>query len=82
VKISVTQEHIDKGERWSFHSCPLALAVTEASGNLAGVGTESIYPNWDKIGLTKITMPAEVANFRSRFDESSPVEPFEFEISI
>lgn len=84
TKIRVTEEHIANGIRSNTESCPVALAILDATGWNKGdvdVGGETIdrvegmFPNWN---FTHYHCPKKVQKFVDRFDEGKPVRPFSF----
>ena len=79
-KITVTQEHIDKGDVGSSHSCPVAIACKDAG---------LIDPCVDKLVISQelsdgavigIYTPIKVAEFIENFDAGKEVKPIEFEL--
>lgn len=76
IELSVTQEHIRKGQKEDACNCPIALALKEA------------LPNWQHVevdGDIRVTALDEefscdadeqMAAFIERFDEGLAVEPF------
>ena len=83
--ISVTQKHIDRARtlkhRVTYRACrdcPIAIAITEATGQRFYVGTTDY---WTK-DLKPIELPAEAVDFRQRFDYRQSVGPTEFELAI
>ncbi len=88
--IKVTQEHIDKGVRFSGSRCPIALAINDSKLHNCIVDQIRITfiqsTFWATIGLRayqyEVPTPKEVLDFISRFDGNVKVEPFEFELAI
>lgn len=80
MKIEVTQEHIDKGDRFSPSCCPLALAIKDATG-LYGVSVGADYVTRME-PYRFITLPRRAAGFRKAFDRAEKVKPFTFELDI
>ncbi len=80
MKIKLTQSHIDAGVKGDCGSCPVALAVMEATGaKEAGVAGGSMWIE----GYRLITStPAAIRDFIDAFDAGRPVEPFEFDIEL
>ena len=73
--IRVTQAHIDKGTPRSGDSCPVALAIDEATGlgiRVSGGLSDCL----SKSGQRK------VRKFTFNFDRGLPVEPFGFKLRI
>ena len=80
IKIQVTQEDIDKGERRSCTKCPLALAIAKAINyNNIAVGLK----RWSNDGYDWHDLPEKAIVFRILFDEfgSNGLSPFEFELT-
>jgi len=77
MKITVTQQHIDAGVRGSATSDPVSLALKEQAG------WEKAYVNVFGIQngqIKRYPLPEGMWEFMYRFDNSLPVEPFEFEL--
>jgi hypothetical protein len=79
LKIKVTQEHIDKGERKSERFCPVALALKEQTHERAFVLKENCYFLVRQYVPRKYPMPKEVEEFVSKFDKGEKVDPFSFD---
>lgn len=76
MKIEVTQEDIDVGERWNWTQNPVSLAIRRCVGTaLAVVDEEEIY--YDGID---IDTPEVVKGFIYDFNINNPVQPFTFEL--
>jgi hypothetical protein len=78
VKIYVTQDDINKGERQQCHLCPIARAVADALGvhsRLVEVTSYGI-----RAGGAHYKLPLDARDFMYAFDEGLTVEPFEFEL--
>lgn len=87
MKISVTQEHIDAGERGECGRCPVALAFGDAGFNVSvcPAYVEFYKADSNRHGGTFICrrpLPQEAGLFIYRFDKDGPgaVAPFEFEM--
>jgi hypothetical protein len=78
VRIEVTQAHIDKGERTSAFSCPIALALKDHGVPKPAVTYTYFYKSDES--EEQIYLPGKVCNFISAFDKGKPVEPFTFEL--
>lgn len=79
MKIKVTQEHIDRGTKKACSTCPVALALREATGMECEVSTTIAFlPNNDN----GIPLPIDAKDFIRRFDAGTLVQPFEFELPI
>ena len=79
MKITVTQEHIDNGDRGSCTHDPIALAMKDAGLEKGWAGPSGI--SW-KVGHKNYfaQTPRIVLDFMLAFDNKQPVEPFEFEV--
>jgi hypothetical protein len=75
--IDVKQEHIDKGRRTSASSCPIALAIVDATGKSAGV-TRDYIALYGFMSMRHYMPPKEAQDFIRKFDMQIPVEPFSF----
>jgi hypothetical protein len=78
MKITVTQEHIDKGIREDCTACPIALALRERGFDKYSVGRYAIYPNWGRRGAVGLSRAA--VRFTREFDQGLPVQPFSFNL--
>lgn len=78
MKIQVTQEDIDKGEKNLCHKCAIALAATRAFGKPMKAMRWRIE---DPATGKSFTTPKEVGTFMFRYDDGLPVKPFEFELA-
>lgn len=80
MKVTVTQEHIDNGERYSPHSCPIALAVGEDTSwiNRVSVGPGS-FAIQHVFSEERYFLPKEAMQFVKQFDSGKHVEPITFE---
>jgi len=77
MKVTVTQQHIDKGVKGSCGFCPIALAIKEA------FNTDYVLVASDlDIGesIRDFPTPEEVQQFYCDFDRGQPVQPFTFEL--
>lgn len=79
MKIEVTQKHIDYGKRWSTKSCPVALAIAEATGSRVRI---SPYRNIVHAMRQVLNIPEEATRFMDKFDVGLPVEPMTFELRV
>lgn len=80
MKISVTQEDIDKGERNECRRCPVALALARAGFSGWEVDAGTIFLPHST--AEPIRTPVEVTRFVLDFDEGLPVFPFTFELPV
>jgi hypothetical protein len=78
MKITVTQEDIDRGFRKSGGGCPVALALVRQTHDT------TVLVDCGKIMTAKgsISMPKRVKAFVSTFDKSEPVKPFSFSLPL
>ena len=87
-EIHVEQRHIDAGKRKSLCSCPVALALRDATGfePRVGVGRLELYD----IDHFKVLDKAydeyqdgrRVSEFVIRFDRCAQVSPFSFQLPV
>lgn len=83
MKVTVTQDHINRGTREKCRSCPIALAINDVP-NFSGafVGTE-LASFMHRYGGAQIkSLPNSAKIFISQFDQGAHVEPFEFELDF
>jgi hypothetical protein len=80
MKISVTQEHIDKGEvRCALH-CALVLAFNALGFDvMVEPASVSFYSSSGDF-LGELALPIEAQYFQIDFDKGKPVQPFAFEM--
>lgn len=80
IKIEVTQERINKGERQCGESCPIALALASVVGG--DVYVDGDVMRWtDEQDRAMIAGTPSIANaFIEAFDENLPVSPISFDI--
>jgi hypothetical protein len=76
MKIKVTQHNIDKGTPKYGTHCPVAHAITEATGRLSIVGRHSV---WFMGGDEHVELPCEAQYFIIAYDRGCDVSPFEFD---
>ena len=78
VKVSVTQDDINHGERRSCARCPVARAMTRALGKPVSAGPDG----WWTLGDGSIhRFPLDVRANVMAYDEIGLMVPFEFEVS-
>jgi hypothetical protein len=81
MKIKVTQEDIDNGQRKSCSCCPVALAMKRVLDIDVKVGDNKfVLTSSDE--FTILELPKEARIFIDAFDNDELVEPFEFEINL
>jgi hypothetical protein len=81
MRINVTQEDINKGCQNDSGTCPIALALSRATGNAVHVRAiyASVY-NWSLLYTTDL--PIEARLFIRDFDSGKHVDPFSFELEL
>ena len=82
MRIEVTQDLIDKGERHGCTDCPVALAIMLATGDehvevFAGTGITRTGKR-----ETHFTLPVEARQWIVDFDAGEPMAPFAFEMEL
>jgi hypothetical protein len=80
VKICVTLDHINRGERVWSTDCPIALALKE-SYKYAIVSPDRIIVTTGSGHIAAFT-PRSARRFISRFDLGKSVKPFNFILEI
>ena len=81
MKIKVTQDDIDNGDRKNAYSCAVALACMRAGIKSPKVDTDEINEINEHGGSQRTwDTPRMVARFIERFDDRRPVKPFSFEL--
>lgn len=80
--VRVKQEHIDNGVRGDYLSCPIALAIKEATG-AEQVNVDDYAIEWgNRVGqfwkMEGMNPSMNLQVFMDNFDVGNPVEPFEF----
>lgn len=78
ITINVTQEDIDKGQRRSPETCPIALAASRILSSKVQVGIIGMYTK--QRAITNIPLLAK--QFIIKFDDGEKVGPFSFEIDV
>ena len=81
MKIAVTQQHIDNGDRGSCTHDPIALAMKDAGLEKPWAGPNGL--SW-KVEHRNyfVQTPRSVLDFMLAFDNGQPVGSFEFEVQI
>lgn len=79
MKITVTQEDIDKGLPNRCYECPVSLAVKRA------LGARDVSVSWTITAhvdgeILKFNKTDPITRFVAAFDARQPVQPFEFEL--
>lgn len=82
MKLTVTQEDIDKGIPTSCSKCPITLSAWRVFPNANDIWT-SYYDLTVMFGDMSLdyTLPAEAQYFMAEFDEHKTGQPFTFEIT-
>ena len=80
MKISVTAEHIAKGERDSCTACPVALALIDAGVESPEVNYTRVWYYRDNLPSFLAILPPDVTDKIQLFDDFGVMEPFTFEI--
>lgn len=83
MKVSVTQDHIDRGIGSDCGKCPVALALEGCGMERVKIMDEAdevsfFYPKLNK--TVRLLVPGKVYDFVVEFDCGQPVFPFEFEL--
>jgi len=84
IKISVTQDDIDKGIKNNCEKCPIARALARSFPgyfNLASIYYLSVKAHQKDFYVFMMDTPKVCYDFIRDFDQGKPVTPFEFEIS-
>lgn len=79
MKITVTQDHIDRGEVLECETCPIALAIAE---QVKGPLPVSVYGDCVRIGEQTYLLPEVAIDFIYFYDLLEPVEPFTFNLKL
>lgn len=82
MKVTVTQEHIDKGCRKNGSACPVFLAMRDAGIPVTHVMTWcwTTHPEGACIDGWRRDLPYEAMAFIALFDDKKLVSPIEFEL--
>jgi hypothetical protein len=79
MKITVTQQHIDEGQRGSTTRDPISFAMADAGLEHPHAGVT--YLSWQSKDYKRsVEIPREVYDFMADFDNGRPVQPFTFEL--
>lgn len=76
MKIEVKQQHIDAGYKAGAFTCPIALAMNDATKSKWCVGP------WEAVHVPTDTvhkLPPQAQKFVHDFDDRKDVSPFSFE---
>lgn len=72
MKLTITQEDIDAGEKCHTGNCPIAMSLKRVGFKNALVGMPLIFLGYGKSVQTNKTQ----RRFINRFDKGLPVKPF------
>ncbi len=75
--INVTQKNIEEGEKQSFTSCPIALAIKEQLGDRKDVHVDE---DICAINGKEYYLTIAARKFVNSFDEGKVVKPFSFNV--
>ena len=75
-RIMVTQAHIDRGNRMNGQTCPVALALKEATGTAWMVRTRTVSLDASPGCVDRWPLPLTIQRWIQRFDAHENVEPF------
>lgn len=83
MKITVTQEHINRGIVKSAYQCPIAQALQAKKKRSVIVGPDQFSflgndPLQPWVNVIHYTLPKVAQKFISAFDSGIPVQPIEF----
>lgn len=80
LKVNVTQEHIDKGERYSTSACPIAWALRDVlPTDSFGVNVRASVAVWFRNGgYYQAGLPRTAQDFVVEFDNGHNMSPFSF----
>jgi len=82
VRITVTEGDIANGVVGCPNACPIALALLRVLGPVARVDVMEEEARVDGPRRARGYMPPVASRFVRAFDESRPVEPFEFVLEL
>ena len=91
LTINVTQDHIEKGEKEHWYTCPVALAFIDAGVmyvEVHGFRAEVEFPQGSEgesirnLCTSSYVLPYSVGEWIGRFDLGEFVKPFTFDLSL
>lgn len=82
MRIDVTQEDIDQGTRGQCKLCPVALAISRASGFTAFVRFGVTLFDDYRLEVERSGLPQAAVDFICKFDSELPVQPFSFDLPL
>jgi len=81
MKIIVTEEDIDRGQRRDPENCPVARALRRAGVEHCGVGGIAVMIG-SGADHTMVVLPCIAQEWIMQFDWGKPVGPVEFELTL
>ena len=83
TRVNVTQDNIDNGTKGSHHSCPVAQALHDATGQIWWV-TGKTAGRGDRFvtSCRFFELPRRVVDFIDTFDKGQSVGPFAFTLDL
>ncbi len=79
MKITISQKHIDEGQRGSPTRDPIAFAMIDAGLEHPHAGVT--YLSWIENDCKHfVKVPKKVYDFMADFDNGKPVQPFTFDL--
>jgi hypothetical protein len=78
IRVDVTTEDIEHGDRQSYVTCPVALAVRRVMGRLIEVSNRGWVITEDE--EANADLPDDVTERIIDYDEGGAMEPFSFEL--
>jgi len=82
MKIIVSRDDIQRGQRRDPEDCPVARALRRAGIAHSGVMGAAITFTDEQQHTTLLLLPGEVQEWIARFDQGGEAEPFEFELVL
>jgi hypothetical protein len=81
LHVDVLQHHINAGVRHDCRLCPIAMALSRATGDAWIVGGHDFV--WKaRLYSPMVRLPAEVVAFIRRFDAGEECRPFSFTVEV
>lgn len=81
MRIQLTQQDIANGRRAACNACPVALAISRATGEQWEVGNSSAWCV-GSCASARIYLSSDTMTFIDAFDHGRSVAQFEFELPI
>ncbi|PWU15831.1 MAG: hypothetical protein C5B50_14730 [Verrucomicrobia bacterium] len=82
MKIIVSREDIQRGQRRDPEDCPVARALRRAGIGHSGVMGAAITFTDEQQHTTLLLLPGEVQEWIARFDQGGEAEPFDFDLVL